>query len=140
MRGFTFSGPGEAALADLATMCVADAIFGYGSTRSTTWTVDGRSLSEVARTLMIAIGPERFAEFLTGAWEMDRHFVEAPLAEAVKGHWRTILLGCGLLAATGRKDLARREYEQALAMRPHLDQAKRALEQLARQLLRLQDR
>ena len=28
---------------------------------------------------MIAIGPERFAEFLTGAWEMDRHFVEAPL-------------------------------------------------------------
>ncbi|MEV0075984.1 MFS transporter [Nocardia neocaledoniensis] len=25
---------------------------------------------------------------------------QAPLAEAVKGHWRTILLGCGLLAAT----------------------------------------
>ncbi|MFC6009868.1 MFS transporter [Nocardia lasii] len=25
---------------------------------------------------------------------------QAPLAEAIKGHWRTILLGCGLLAAT----------------------------------------
>ncbi|MGY0503030.1 MFS transporter [Nocardia sp. FBN12] len=25
---------------------------------------------------------------------------QAPLAEAVKGHWRTILLGCGLLAGT----------------------------------------
>lgn len=37
-----------------------------------------------------------------------------------------------LLAATGRKDLARREYEQALSMRPNLDQARRALEQLAR--------
>ncbi len=33
----------------------------------------------VGLPLMIAIGPERFAEFLTGAWEMDRHFVEAPL-------------------------------------------------------------
>ena len=31
-----------------------------------------------------------------------------------------------LLAATGQTDLARREYEKALAMRPHLDQARRA--------------
>ncbi len=37
-----------------------------------------------------------------------------------------------LLAATGQKDLARREYEKALAMRPQLDQARRALDQLAR--------
>ena len=33
----------------------------------------------VGLPLMIAIGPERFAEFLIGAWEMDQHFVEAPL-------------------------------------------------------------
>jgi len=37
-----------------------------------------------------------------------------------------------LLAATGQTDLARREYEQALSMRPNLDQARRALDQLAR--------
>ncbi|MDR3618020.1 MAG: tetratricopeptide repeat protein [Paludisphaera borealis] len=37
-----------------------------------------------------------------------------------------------LLAATGQTDLARREYEQALAMRPNLDQARRALDQLSR--------
>src|SRR5690606_2968117 len=33
----------------------------------------------VGLPLMIAIGPERFAEFLTGAWKMDQHFREAPL-------------------------------------------------------------
>jgi Flp pilus assembly protein TadD len=37
-----------------------------------------------------------------------------------------------LLAATGQNDLARREYEKALAIRPNLDQARRALDQLAR--------
>lgn len=41
---------GRAALADLATMCVGDALFAYGSTRSTAWTVDGRSLGDVARS------------------------------------------------------------------------------------------
>jgi glucose-6-phosphate isomerase len=33
----------------------------------------------VGLPLMLAIGPERFLEFLSGAHEMDRHFVEAPL-------------------------------------------------------------
>jgi hypothetical protein len=41
---------GRTALARLATMCVADAIFAYGSTRSTAWTVDGRPLGEIARS------------------------------------------------------------------------------------------
>ncbi|GAA1031273.1 alpha/beta fold hydrolase [Virgisporangium ochraceum] len=41
---------GRTALARLATMCVGDAIFAYGSTRSTAWTVDGRSLIDVARS------------------------------------------------------------------------------------------
>jgi glucose-6-phosphate isomerase len=35
----------------------------------------------VGLPLMLAIGPERFAEFLGGAHAMDRHFVEAPLPE-----------------------------------------------------------
>ena len=35
----------------------------------------------VGLPLMIAIGPERFAEFLTGAHEMDRHFATAPLPQ-----------------------------------------------------------
>jgi len=35
----------------------------------------------VGLPVMLAIGPERFAEFLTGAHEMDRHFQTAPLPE-----------------------------------------------------------
>lgn len=38
---------GKAALTDLSTMCVGDALFGHGSTRSTEWTHDGRSLSDI---------------------------------------------------------------------------------------------
>ncbi len=35
----------------------------------------------VGLPVMIAVGPETFAEFLTGAFEMDRHFAEAPLPQ-----------------------------------------------------------
>ena len=38
---------GRAALADLSTMCVGDALFAYGGTHSTGWTTDGRSLSDI---------------------------------------------------------------------------------------------
>jgi dienelactone hydrolase len=38
---------GRAALADLATMCVGDAILAYDSARSTAWTTDGSSLSDI---------------------------------------------------------------------------------------------
>ncbi|WP_405888128.1 lipase family protein [Streptomyces sp. NBC_01136] len=38
---------GKAALADLSTMCVGDALFGYGYAKSTQWTTDGRSLSDI---------------------------------------------------------------------------------------------
>lgn len=44
---------GKAALADLSTMCVGDALLHYGYTRSTEWTKDGRSLGAV-----IAATPE----------------------------------------------------------------------------------
>ncbi|MFF7468514.1 lipase family protein [Streptomyces sp. NPDC008092] len=38
---------GRAALADLSTMCVGDALLAYGSQHSTAWTNDGSSISEV---------------------------------------------------------------------------------------------
>lgn len=44
---------GRAALKDASTMCVGDAIFGYGFTKSTKWTTSGKSLGDV-----IAAEPE----------------------------------------------------------------------------------
>jgi pimeloyl-ACP methyl ester carboxylesterase len=38
---------GRAALKDLSTMCVGDALLTYNSARSTAWTTDGRSISDV---------------------------------------------------------------------------------------------
>ncbi|MDN3354865.1 lipase family protein [Actinomadura sp. DC4] len=38
---------GRAALRDLSTMCVGDAIFGYGFATSTTWTKSGTSLADI---------------------------------------------------------------------------------------------
>jgi len=38
---------GQAALTDLSTMCVGDAILGYAFTSSTHWTTDGRSLTAI---------------------------------------------------------------------------------------------
>ncbi|MEV0176796.1 lipase family protein [Streptomyces sp. NPDC050803] len=44
---------GQAALTDLSTMCIGDAIFRYGYAKSTKWTTDGRTVSEI-----IAATPE----------------------------------------------------------------------------------
>jgi hypothetical protein len=38
---------GRAALADLSTMCVGDALFAYANKRSTAWTRNGRSLAAI---------------------------------------------------------------------------------------------
>ncbi|MEU9346203.1 alpha/beta fold hydrolase [Streptomyces sp. NPDC048278] len=38
---------GKAALTDLSTMCVGDALFGYAYAKSTRWTTDGRSISDI---------------------------------------------------------------------------------------------
>jgi pimeloyl-ACP methyl ester carboxylesterase len=38
---------GKAALKDLSTMCVGDALLAYNSARSTSWTTDGRSISDI---------------------------------------------------------------------------------------------
>jgi glucose-6-phosphate isomerase len=55
--------------------------------------------SAVGLPVMLAVGPERFVEFLTGAHEMDRHFVEAPPPEnmpvllALVGIWHRNVCG-----------------------------------------------
>ncbi|MFE9098614.1 lipase family protein [Streptomyces sp. NPDC007264] len=41
---------GKAALADLSTMCVGDALLGYGYARSSKWTTDGKSLGDIIAT------------------------------------------------------------------------------------------
>lgn len=41
---------GKAALSDLSTMCVGDALLGYGYAKSTKWTTDGRSISDIIAT------------------------------------------------------------------------------------------
>ncbi|MFS8200347.1 lipase family protein [Streptomyces sp. CWNU-52B] len=51
---------GKAALTDLSTMCIGDALFGYGYSKSTKWTNDGRSLGDI-----IAATPE-LKTFLDG--------------------------------------------------------------------------
>ncbi|MFI8307586.1 lipase family protein [Streptomyces sp. NPDC085927] len=38
---------GKAALTDLSTMCVGDALFTYGFAKSTKWTTDGKSLGDI---------------------------------------------------------------------------------------------
>jgi glucose-6-phosphate isomerase len=72
-----------------------DRVFGFWDWVGGRYSVWGA----VGLPLMIAIGPERFAEFLTGAWEMDRHFVEAPLARnmpvllGLAGVWHRNVMG-----------------------------------------------
>ncbi|MFJ9543691.1 lipase family protein [Streptomyces sp. NPDC101225] len=41
---------GKAALQDLSTMCVGDALFSYGGSHSTGWTTDGRTISDIIRS------------------------------------------------------------------------------------------
>jgi hypothetical protein len=43
------SAKGKAVLADLATMCVGDAIFAYAGARSSTWTTNGATVSDIMR-------------------------------------------------------------------------------------------
>ncbi len=55
--------------------------------------------SAIGLSLMISIGPERFAEFLDGFHRVDQHFRTAPLAEnapvimAMLGVWNSNVLG-----------------------------------------------
>ncbi len=70
----------------------------------------------VGLPLMIAIGPERFAEFLGGAHAMDRHFATAPLPEnmpvllGLVGIWHRNVMGYASRAVL--------PYDQRLARLP----------------------
>ncbi|TKT74260.1 glucose-6-phosphate isomerase [Aquamicrobium sp. LC103] len=71
----------------------ADRIFGFWD-----WVGGRYSLwSAIGLPIMIAIGPERFGEFLAGAHEMDRHFETAPLQENIPammgliGYWHRVV-------------------------------------------------
>jgi glucose-6-phosphate isomerase len=70
----------------------------------------------VGLPLMIAIGPERFSEFLGGAHAMDRHFAQAPLPEnmpvllGLVGIWHRNVMGYATRAIL--------PYDQRLARLP----------------------
>ncbi|EAU41922.1 glucose-6-phosphate isomerase [Fulvimarina pelagi HTCC2506] len=56
--------------------------------------------SAIGLPLMIAIGPEKFREFLAGGHEMDEHFRSAPLGEnlpillGLVGWWHRVAMDC----------------------------------------------
>ncbi|WP_245415051.1 glucose-6-phosphate isomerase [Aureimonas flava] len=72
--------------------------------------------SAIGLPLMIAIGPERFREFLAGARDMDRHFKDAPadanlpLILGLVGWWHRV--------AQGHPSRAVIPYDQRLARLP----------------------
>ncbi len=73
----------------------ADRVFGFEDWVGGRYSVWG----PIGLSLMLAIGPDDFIDFLRGAEEMDRHFVETPLAEnlpvmlALVGIWHANICG-----------------------------------------------
>jgi glucose-6-phosphate isomerase len=72
--------------------------------------------SAVGLPLMIAIGPDRFADFLAGARAMDRHFAEAPLEANMPV--LLALVGIWHRNAMGYPSRAVLPYDQRLARLP----------------------
>jgi glucose-6-phosphate isomerase len=72
--------------------------------------------SAIGLSLMIAIGPENFADLLAGAHEMDEHFRTAPLSENLPA--TMALLACWYRDALGAQTHAVVPYAQALAKLP----------------------
>ncbi len=87
-------------------------VFGFGDYVGGRYSIWG----PIGLPLMIAIGPERFTEFLQGAEAMDRHFRDAPLAAnmpvmlALTGLWHRQALGFATRAVL--------PYDQRLARLP----------------------
>ena len=105
-RAWIAQGVGEAAVGDhfaaVSTQLDKVAQFGIQSTRVFgfwDW-VGGRYSvwSSIGLPLAIAIGPERFNEFLRGGYEIDEHFREAPIE-------RNIPILMGLLSVWNRNVL-----------------------------------
>jgi glucose-6-phosphate isomerase len=77
-----------------------DNMFGFWDWVGGRYSVD----SAIGLSLMIAIGPDRFQEFLAGFRVIDEHFRTAPLAQnvpvvmAMLGVWNTNVLGAQSLA------------------------------------------
>lgn len=73
----------------------ADRVFGFEDWVGGRYSVWG----PIGLSLMLAIGPAAFTDFLRGAEEMDRHFVETPLADnlpvmlALVGIWHANICG-----------------------------------------------
>jgi glucose-6-phosphate isomerase len=72
-----------------------DRVFGFWD-----WVGGRYSLwGAIGLPIMLAVGPERFSDFLAGAHEMDRHFAEAPLRGnlpvllGLLGFWHRVLRG-----------------------------------------------
>ncbi len=89
-----------------------DRVFGFWD-----WVGGRYSLwSAIGLPIMIAIGPERFREFLDGARAMDRHFSEAPLQQNIPamlglvGFWHRVVCGYPTRAVI--------PYDQRLARLP----------------------
>ena len=72
--------------------------------------------SSVGTTLMLAIGAERFDEFLAGAAEMDEHFLSAPLEQNIPA--LMALIGLWNINFHGARTLAVLPYAHALGQFP----------------------
>lgn len=97
-----------------------DNMFGFWDWVGGRYSVD----SAIGLSVMVTIGPARFAEFLAGMHDMDRHFATAPLAEnapallALLGVWYANFFGAQSRAVLPySNDLARfPAYLQQLTM------------------------
>ncbi len=90
----------------------SDRVFGFAD-----WVGGRYSLwGPIGLPIMLAIGPERFGEFLDGAYAMDMHFQNAPLLEnmpvmlALTGIWHRNICDYGTRAVL--------PYDQRLALLP----------------------
>ena len=83
-----------------------DNMFGFWDWVGGRYSVD----SAVGLSVMLSIGPDRFAEFLDGMHQMDRHFVESPPAENLPllmgliGIWYSNFLGAQSMAVLPYSD------------------------------------
>ncbi|MEP2530459.1 glucose-6-phosphate isomerase [Shimia sp.] len=89
-----------------------DRVFGFGDWVGGRYSVWG----PIGFSLMLAIGPDEFEQFLSGAQAMDRHFCDAPFEQnmpvllALVGIWHQQVCGHGTRAVL--------PYEQRLARLP----------------------
>ncbi len=113
------SKPGAHFVASTANVEAATAFGIESSNILPTWDwVGGRYSiwSSVGVTLMIAIGPARFDEFLAGAREVDAHFISAPIEKNIPALMG--LLGVWNINFFGARTHAVLPYAQPLAQFP----------------------